>query len=53
MDTFKPQYDEYMASAEYKKLINDLKDKEEDDDYRNDTDPKGYDNYKKCLENPL
>jgi len=50
---FKPEFEKYLISDEYKKLLEDLRKKEEDDEYRNDTDPQGYELYKKCLENPL
>lgn len=53
LTTFIPKYEEYMISEEYKKLVDDLNSKEEDDEYRNDYDPKGYELYKKSLENPL
>jgi hypothetical protein len=46
---FEPLHKEYLESAEYKKLQEELKKKDEDDDYRNDTDPKGYDHFKKCV----
>ena len=49
MAKLKPEMDQYLESKEYKKLLEDLKKKEEDDDYRNDADPKGYDLYKKTV----
>jgi len=39
----------YFMSKEYEKLLDELKKKEEDDEYRNDSDPKGYELYKKCV----
>ena len=42
-----------MVSDEYKKLQESLRKKEDDDDYRNDNDPQGYELYTKCLENPM
>jgi hypothetical protein len=46
---FGPEHEKYLASPEYKKLVEELKKKDEDDDYRNDSDPQGFDLYKKCV----
>lgn len=37
-----PEHDEYIESEEFKKHQVALKDKEDDDEYRHDPDPKGY-----------
>lgn len=46
---FKPEFDEYKNSSEYKKMVEELKKKDEDDEFRNDYDPKGYDLYEKTV----
>lgn len=46
---FKPEFDEYKASTEYKKMVEELKKKDEDDEFRNDFDPKGYDLFEKSV----
>lgn len=48
-DKFGPEYQIYIQSEEYTKLQEELKKKEEDDDYRNDPDPQGFDLYKKIV----
>lgn len=47
------EQEEYQQSAEYLKLKQELSKKDEEDEGRNDTDPKGYDLYCKILEDPL
>lgn len=49
---FKPEFDEYKASTEYKNLVEDLRKRDEDDEFRNDYDPKGYDLYEKAVNIP-
>ena len=46
---FLPLHDAYMSSDEYKKLQEELRKKDEEEEYRNDTDPKGFEHYKKCV----
>jgi len=41
----KPEVEQYKASKEYTLLMDDLKKRDDDDEFRNDTDPKGYDHY--------
>lgn len=53
LQKFAPLNEAYKSSAQYKKLIEDVKKKDEDDDFRIDTDPQGYDLYKLALEDPL
>ena len=43
---------DYLKSDEYKKLQQKLQEKDEDDEYRQDPDPEGYELYKKALEDP-
>jgi len=50
---FQPEFDTYKASEEYKKLCDELKKKDEDDEFRNDYDPKGYDLYLKSVKDPI
>ena len=46
--------EDYYKSKDYEKLKADQdKKKEEDDEYRNDTDPQGFELYKKLLEDPI
>lgn len=42
---FGPEIQEYKDSKEYKDLMEELRKRDEDDEYRNDYDPKGYDFY--------
>ena len=49
----KPEIEAYKASKEYEKLLEELKKKDEDDEYRNDTDPKGYELYEKAIKDPI
>lgn len=46
---FQPEIEEYKASKEYKQMIEELKKKDEDEDNRNDYDPKGYDLYQNSV----
>ena len=36
---FKPEIDEYKASKEYKDMVEELKKRDEDDEFKNDFDP--------------
>jgi len=47
---FEPKYQEYIESEEHTKLMESLSKAEDEDEYKNDTDPKGYFMYKKLLE---
>lgn len=49
----KPEIEAYKTSKEYEKLIEELKKKDDDDEYRNDPDPKGYDLYEKSIKDPI
>lgn len=49
----KPEIEQYKASPEYKHLLDELKKKDDDDEYRNDSDPKGYDLYEKFVSQSL
>lgn len=42
LEKYKPELQYYTKSKEYKKLNEDLKAKDDDDEYRHDPDPKGY-----------
>ena len=46
---FQPEIEAYRNSDDYKKLMEDLKKKDEDDDYRQDSDPKGFELYEKSV----
>ncbi len=46
---FQPKFDSYKESKEFKDLEEVLKSRDEEDDYRNDYDPKGYDLYLRCV----
>ncbi len=46
---FEPLFMEYKNSAEYKKLVEELAKKDEDDDFKSDADPKGFDHYNACV----
>jgi hypothetical protein len=48
-----PEMEIYRASKEYKALQDDLKKRDDDDEYRIDADPKGFDAYLKALIDPL
>ncbi len=52
LEKLKPEFEEYKNSEEYKKLLEDLRKKDDDDEYRNDPDPKGYELYEKCVSFP-
>ena len=48
----KPEVAAYKESKEYKKLQEEMR-KNDDDEFRTDIDPHGYDLYEKFLQNPL
>ncbi|CDW89756.1 n-alpha-acetyltransferase auxiliary subunit-like [Stylonychia lemnae] len=50
---FQPEFDSYKASTEYIKMCEELKKRDEDDEFKNDFDPKGYDLYQKALQDPI
>mmetsp|Transcript_18114 Transcript_18114/g.22634 ORF Transcript_18114/g.22634 Transcript_18114/m.22634 type:complete len:174 (+) Transcript_18114:1649-2170(+) len=50
---FAPQYEAYMASEDYAKLQETLSKAEDEDEYKNDTDPQGFFAYKKLLDGEL
>lgn len=49
----KPEVEQWKESKEYKKLLEEIKKQDDDNDYRHDVDPKGYDLYEKFLADPL
>jgi len=49
----KPEIDQWKESKEYKKLQDDIKKQDDDNDYRLDTDPKGYELFEKFFADPL
>jgi hypothetical protein len=49
LEKLKPEAETYKASKEYKDLVEELRKRDEDDDYRNDYDPKGYEAYEKAV----
>jgi len=50
---FAPQMEEYLASDDYKTLVEKLSKAEDEDEYKNDRDPKGFFTYKKLLDGEL
>jgi len=42
---FSKEINEYKESKEYKTMVEELKKRDEDDEYKTDYDPKGYDLY--------
>lgn len=49
----KPEVDAWKETKEYKKLQDDLKKQDDDNDYRIDADPKGFELYEKFLADPI
>jgi hypothetical protein len=49
----KPEVEAWKESKEYKKLQEDIKKQDDDNDYRIDTDPKGFESYEKFLADPI
>ena len=45
----KPEVEQYKASKEYKQLLEEIKKRDDDDEFRNDTDPRGYELYEKFV----
>jgi hypothetical protein len=45
----KPEVEQYKASKEYKQLLEEIKKRNDDDEFRNDTDPRGYELYEKFV----
>lgn len=50
---FEPLYQAYLESEDHTKLMETLSKAEDEDEYKNDTDPNGYFTYKKLLEDEL
>jgi hypothetical protein len=48
-ERIKPEIVEYKASTKYQKLQDELKKKDEDDDFKTDPDPEGYDVYENIV----
>jgi hypothetical protein len=46
---FAEELEAYKGSAEYKKMVEELRKRDEDDEFRNDYDPQGYDLYEKAV----
>ncbi len=53
LKALEPEIAEYQASKEYQQLQEDIKKRDDDDEFKYDTDPKGYDLYKKFLADPV
>lgn len=51
--TFEPLYQTYLESEDHAKLMETLSKAEDEDEYKNDTDPQGYFSYKKLLDGEL
>lgn len=49
----KPEVDSWKESKEYKKLQEEIKKQDDDNDYRIDVDPKGFELYEKFLADPV
>lgn len=49
LEKIKPEIEEYKNSKEYQTLQDGLRKGDDDDDYKNDADPKGYELYEKCV----
>ena len=49
LEKMKPEVEEYKASKEYQALLDEIKKKDEDDDFKTDADPKGYELYEKFV----
>lgn len=49
LEKLKPEVAEYKASKEYQQLQDEIKKKDDDDDFKTDIDPKGYDLYEKFV----
>ena len=52
-EKFKPQLEEYYQSEEYKKLQKEIEAKDEDEEARLETDPKGYESFKQFIKDPI
>jgi peptide alpha-N-acetyltransferase len=46
---FEPEFEAYKNSDDYKKLMDEIKKRDDDDDYRLDNDPKGFELYEKSV----
>jgi cytidylate kinase len=44
-----PEFETYKNSKEYKEIVEDLRKRDEDDEFRNDFDPQGYELYQKSV----
>ena len=53
IEKLKPEMAEYKQSKEYLKILEDIKKRDDDDDFKYDTDPKGYELYEKFLADPV
>lgn len=49
LEKLKPEAETYKSSKEYKDLVEDLRKRDEDEDNRNDYDPKGYEAYENSV----
>ncbi len=49
---FEPQMQAYLESEDYTKLQENLRKAEDEDEYKNDTDPEGFFAYKKLVSQP-
>lgn len=48
-EEYKPKLEEYYKSDYYKKLQEQISKQSEDDEFKFDADPKGYELYKQCV----
>jgi len=49
----RPEMAAYKESKEYQKILEDIKKRDDDDDFKYDADPKGYELYEKFLADPV
>lgn len=53
LEKLKPEAETYKNSKEYRDLLEDIRKRDDEDDSRNDYDPKGYDAYEKAVRSLL
>lgn len=53
LDKLRPEIAAFKESKEYQKILEDIKKRDDDDDFKHDIDPKGYELYEKFLADPV
>lgn len=53
LDKLRPEIAAFKESKEYQKILEDIKKRDDDDDFKHDVDPKGYELYEKFLADPV